>query len=420
MESEKDSEKRKDNEKEKNKENKDGQKEKNSTNLFKEMDFTDDDIKDKESFTSERASEQSERRMYVHEGSYSQSSSSGDEANKFSSGEYDPFLDPYRSSQKNYPPNGPVLSGTLTPFKLPPRSASAPLSERKEDKSSKVKSTRDDNAKATVTDFLPSVRGGDDKTFNTTIGDEKRRDRDRDRDRDRENCKADTVSLTANPMLSNNDKGGRESRSSSQSTQPSQLSQSDSSDKAPEKKQKIKLTELASKGIESSQLLDLGSSPAFEKIQRREEQIIAQRERENERTKKRHLGVMANSDLAELLARPVRHSSSSSLSRGERDRVGRRRTGISAVTKEQKEEGNSPKNVPKQSVSTGDSNTTSANTAANRTHFGSDSNPSGANLSTSRRYFHLELVDPQLNFLDTKSHSSLIMVSGRSSLEGHR
>ena len=117
----------------------------------------------------------------------------------------------------------------------------------------------------------------------------------------------------------------------------------------------------------------------------------------------------------------MRHSSSSSLSRGERDRVGRKRTGIAAVTKEQKtEEGNSPKNIPKQSVSTGDTNTTSANTAANRQHFGSDSNSSGANLSTSRRYFHLELVDPQLNFLDTKSHSSLIMVSGRSSLEGHR
>lgn len=418
MESDRDSEKEKNKDIDKKRK---GQKEKEAINLFKETDTTDDDIKDKESCTSEI----SERRTYVQEAAYSQSSSSGDEGNKYPLGEYDPFLDPYRSSQKNYPTHGPVLSGTLTPFKLPPRSASAPLSERKEDKSSKLKSTRDDNAKATVTDFLPSVRtsGDDIKSFTSVGGDEKRRDRDRDRDshRDRESCKADTVASTANPMLSKNEKGGRDTRSSSQCTQPSQLSQSDSSDNAPEKKQKIKLTELASKGIESSQLLDLGSSPAFEKIQRREELITAQREREIDKMKKRNLGVMANSDLAELLARPVRHSSSSSLSRGERDRVGRRRTGISAVTKEPKTEGgHSPKNVQKPSVCTADSNTTSANTAANRQHFGSDSNPSGANLSTSRRYFHLELVDPQLNFLDTKSHSSLIMVSSRSSLEGHR
>jgi hypothetical protein len=40
--------------------------------------------------------------------------------------------------------------------------------------------------------------------------------------------------------------------------------------------------------------------------------------------------------------------------------------------------------------------------------------------STSRRYFLVELVDPQLNFLDTKTHGSVIMVTGRASLEGRR
>jgi hypothetical protein len=71
---------------------------------------------------------------------------------------------------------------------------------------------------------------------------------------------------------------------------------------------------------------------------------------------------------------------------------------------------------------------TSSNTAANRNSgsgpevgpgpaVGVESRGSGF---TSICYFMLELVDPQLNFLDTKSHSSVIMAAGRSSLMGHR
>ena len=40
--------------------------------------------------------------------------------------------------------------------------------------------------------------------------------------------------------------------------------------------------------------------------------------------------------------------------------------------------------------------------------------------AVSRRYFVVELLDPQLNFLDVKNHASLIVVSGRSSLEGQK
>jgi len=35
-------------------------------------------------------------------------------------------------------------------------------------------------------------------------------------------------------------------------------------------------------------------------------------------------------------------------------------------------------------------------------------------------FFVVELIDPQINFLDTKTHSSLIIVAGRSSLEGRK
>ncbi|RYH13905.1 hypothetical protein EON65_34545 [archaeon] len=40
--------------------------------------------------------------------------------------------------------------------------------------------------------------------------------------------------------------------------------------------------------------------------------------------------------------------------------------------------------------------------------------------SLNQFFFIVELIDPQLNFLDTDSHSSLIIVAGRSSLEGKR
>jgi len=36
------------------------------------------------------------------------------------------------------------------------------------------------------------------------------------------------------------------------------------------------------------------------------------------------------------------------------------------------------------------------------------------------KYFSVELIDPQVNFLDVKSHSSLIIVAGKSSLDGKR
>lgn len=43
-----------------------------------------------------------------------------------------------------------------------------------------------------------------------------------------------------------------------------------------------------------------------------------------------------------------------------------------------------------------------------------------AKPGTNQYFFIVELVDPQLNFLDVESHSSLIIVAGRSSLEGKR
>ena len=43
-----------------------------------------------------------------------------------------------------------------------------------------------------------------------------------------------------------------------------------------------------------------------------------------------------------------------------------------------------------------------------------------AQQNRSFRYFLVELIDPQVNFLDVKSHSSLIIVSGKSSLGGKR
>ena len=43
-----------------------------------------------------------------------------------------------------------------------------------------------------------------------------------------------------------------------------------------------------------------------------------------------------------------------------------------------------------------------------------------AQQNRSFRYFLVELIDPQVNFLDVKSHSSLIIVSGKSSLDGKR
>ena len=41
-----------------------------------------------------------------------------------------------------------------------------------------------------------------------------------------------------------------------------------------------------------------------------------------------------------------------------------------------------------------------------------DSNNNNNNSIKSFRYFLVELIDPQVNFLDNKSHSSLIIVSG--------
>lgn len=44
----------------------------------------------------------------------------------------------------------------------------------------------------------------------------------------------------------------------------------------------------------------------------------------------------------------------------------------------------------------------------------------GAKKSVSEYFFLVELIDPQVNFLDVKTHSSLIIVAGLSSLEGKR
>ena len=40
--------------------------------------------------------------------------------------------------------------------------------------------------------------------------------------------------------------------------------------------------------------------------------------------------------------------------------------------------------------------------------------------TTGQCFFVVELIDPQVNFLDVKTHSSLIIVAGHSSLEGRR
>lgn len=40
--------------------------------------------------------------------------------------------------------------------------------------------------------------------------------------------------------------------------------------------------------------------------------------------------------------------------------------------------------------------------------------------TTGQSFFVVELIDPQVNFLDVKTHSSLIIVAGHSSLEGRR
>ena len=275
-------------------------------------------------------------------------------------------------------------------------------------------------------DFLPALTSDTTAKKKTSIphaNTEKRFDRDRDRVSERERNKLDSHLVTLNPMMAS---GVKESSSRS-----IPLPTSDASETSNEKKKKIKLADIASGGFQSTQLLDLGASPAFGMVQRREEHLAATRKREAEKASKKSLGALAHSDLADLLNRPARSSSSGSLNRGERER-GRRRTGITSTTIDGKsslhaevikaitEENSSPKSGSKSSHMHSNINNTSANTAANRQHMGSSIDPSGAAQSTSRRYFMLELVDPQLNFLDTKSHSSLIMVAGRSTLQGQR
>eukprot|EP00981_Chlorochromonas_danica_P010154 scaffold3051_cov167-Ochromonas_danica.AAC.13 len=44
----------------------------------------------------------------------------------------------------------------------------------------------------------------------------------------------------------------------------------------------------------------------------------------------------------------------------------------------------------------------------------------GSRAPTNQYFFNVELIHPQVNFLDTDSHSSLIIVAGRSSVEGKR
>lgn len=373
--------------------------------------------------------------FYSQEWAYSQSSSSGEDTAKLEKDkEKDVDVDDPFGFEVFKPPK-PVPQSTcgVTPFKINPKAGSISSGERKDDMSKKddkirSKSVRDGDAKATVGDFLPALKpesAGKKKISLLTANTEKRLDRDRDRDRvsERERIKLGGHAVTVNPMLTSTDK-----ESSSRSIP---LPSSDVSEASYEKKKKIKLADIASGGFESTQLLDLGASPAFGMVQRREELLAATRKREADKASKKSLGALAHSDLADLLTRPARSSSSGSINRGDRER-GRRRTGIASTTIDGKsslnaevtraitEANSSPKANSKTAHIHSNINSTSANTAANRQHVGSSTDPSGGTQSTSRRYFMLELVDPQLNFLDTKSHSSLIMVAGRSTLQGQR
>jgi hypothetical protein len=371
----------------------------------------------------------SKNSFYSTEWAHSQSSSSSGEDTAKLDNDKD-VDDPFGFEVFRPPKPVPQSTCGVTPFKVNPKAASVSSSERKDDinkkdDKSRSKSVRDGDAKATVGDFLPALKPEAVVKKKTSIlhaNIEKRLDRVRVNERERK--KEDSHHVTLNPMMAGTDKD-----SSSRSIP---LPTSDTSEASSyEKKKKIKLADIASGGFESTQLLDLGASPAFGMVQRREEQLAATRKREAEKASKKSLGALAHSDLADLLTRPARSSTSGSLNRVERER-GRRRTGITSTTIDGKsslhaevnraiaEENTSPLPGSKATHMHSNINNTNANTAANRQHVGSSTDPSGATQSTSRRYFMLELVDPQLNFLDTKSHSSLIMVAGRSTLQGQR
>lgn len=366
----------------------------------------------------------------------------------------------------------PTLAGS-TPFKPLSRStyssSSALLqSEKKDDKNLAKRPTRDGDAKATVTDFLPHQPTTSESEKTKAGRDEKRAEKGREKARGR--SKSDCTALSTSFKLSKlgQEKGRLGAALGVPSDTP--LFSTDSIDGTPTKRKRVKLAELAARGFDSAQLLDFGASSAFGKLQRKqdgshlpqlerefdadkerdkEKEKEKEREREREKAKKKDQNVLVDSDLAELLMRPARLSESS-LPRGDRDRekdrdkLRRKRAGTvgsggridgKTVWDPSKhpypyEDGDSSKNVPAFPTSTSttigtsssgkeSANSTSANTAANRQH-GAPSTDNLKGQSTSLRYFMLELVDPQLNFLDTKSHSSLIMVAGRSSLEGQR
>ena len=414
---------------------------------------------------------------YASQGS---SSSSGDDVKCRDKVDENPFeYDPLTQRAVPTPTPTPTLTPVTTlagstPFKPLSRStyssSSALLqSEKKDDKNLMKRSTRDGDAKATVTDFLPHQPITSESEKTKAGRDEKRAEKGREKARGR--SKSDCTALSTSFKLSKlgQEKGRLGAGAALGASSDTPPFSTDSIDGTPTKRKRIKLAELAARGFDSAQLLDFGASAAFGKLQRKQDgsQLLPQserefdadkerekekekekekeREREREKAKKKDQNVLVDSDLAELLMRPARLSESS-LPRGDRDRekdrdkLRRKRAGTvgsggrmdgKTVWDPSKhpypsEDGDSSKNVPAFPPSTGTSstgkdsaNSTSANTAANRQH-GAPSTDNLKGQSTSLRYFMLELVDPQLNFLDTKSHSSLIMVAGRSSLEGQR
>ena len=399
---------------------------------------------------------------YASQGSFS---SSSDDMKWRDKEDENPFLsDPL--TQKLVPPptptpiHTPVPTPASTPYKPLSRSAysssSALLqSEKKDDKSLRQRPTRDGDAKATVTDFLPHQPiTSESEKAKVGRGEKREKGRERERERSKSDCTALPTSFKFSKF--SQERG----RTNTVTVAPSEaLFSSGSVDISPTKRKRIKLADLAARGFDSAQLLDFGASSAFGKLQRKqdglqppqsdrdsekdkdrdkEKEREKEREREREKAKRKDHNLLVDSDLAELLTRPARLSESS-LPRGDRDRerdrdkLRRKRAGTvgagrsdgkgiwdpSKVTYEEAESSKSRPAFTSNSAGKESANSTSANTAANRQH-GESSTDTLKGQSTSLRYFMLELVDPQLNFLDTKSHSSLIMVAGRSSLEGQR
>ena len=380
---------------------------------------------------------------------------------------------------------------------------------REENKPTRPRSVRDGDAKATVTDFLTYKAIETEKVVWSAKSDTQKRDKDRDTDTDREREKLkgkDKDKDKDKDGVKKRGRGREKAKSDNPTTAANQTLDGNSTfntdgkyrdlgphsipnttfDVGEEERKSINLLSF-DKNInlfESCQDLDLSSFTRHDekktkdrdkdKDNVREQDRDRDRDREKDRdrfskkdrdrekerdrdmAKSAILSDLADSELAELLVRPVR----SSYTRGARERErekdrekdkererkrefgprandSRLRTDESGMDmdmdmdmgrREREARGNkkggsnsssnnNSRNADDSRYST-NASSTNANTAANKHHGNYDS--AGVSLSTSRRYFLLELIDPQLNFLDTKSHSSLIMVAGRSSLEGQR